>query len=127
MGGEFISEVLSLKLNPPYPLPHLKNALWMANTLGSKIVDGFCRTLKPGGLSKLIKTDLRETVIRGEDLLRARKGHCAHLPSEQQTIIRGMLSVRTVLFLLGRLDVLGKAEMDKCTSLEAIAQASRLS
>ena len=129
LGGEFVAALTALKIEPPYPIPHIKNGIWKANKIGNKVVDGFCRMLLPNTMGKLKSKDMRPKVIKAEDLLgdcRQLVARTSGLASDHITRALGMLDVRVVMHLLGKSDVLGEEEA-RLASLEQIAEVANIS
>jgi len=121
LGGEYLAKAAALSFGPAEQYPFVLNACIKAQMCGTKVVDGFYRTLKPSNISMLSSDNLRALVKEAEQLMRdARKliieYKIAHMVAAGSL---GRMDARCILFMTKK----GKeVEGRDFESLAAVAQ-----
>jgi hypothetical protein len=121
LGGEYLAKAAALSFGPAEKYPFVLNASIKAQMCGTKVVDGFYRTLKPSDISMLSNDNLRALVKEAEQLMRdARKliieYKIAHMVAAGSL---GRMDARCILFMTKK----GKeVEGRDFESLAAVAQ-----
>ena len=119
LGGEFLWGVAKLQIKD-HAIPHVAIATCMAQLMGPKAEDSFCRTIRSNHLQKLKAKVMTEKVLAAEAALENGKKLLDTLgvaEKPEAVYQQGMLFVRTVALLL---DIGGLYERNKWETVEAI-------
>ena len=121
LGGEFLWGLAKLQVKD-HPIPHVAIATCMAQLMGPKVEDNFCRTIKSAHLTKLRSPQMKEKVLAAEAALEKSKGVVQALGVAEKTEAvyqLGMLNVRVIAQML---DLGTVYEKTKWESLESISE-----
>jgi len=125
MGGEFIAKVADMKWGKGLDkFPYVQNGCLKAMLLSPnwKVKDGFYTMLKLTDIQLLQSTKLLPLVKEAEELMsNTRKLVSTYRIAHKVVLPLGVLDARCILFMVGRIDDLGKGK--EFESLSDIAQA----
>jgi hypothetical protein len=116
VGGEFFEALVDLKLKGSTTFPFLRTAVLATNLAGDKIVDGIARFITKSDIDKLRANKMQSNVAEVEELLlEAWNLQALAVEAEEEQEVEalmafGKLSVRCVLWLLGKKKSMGRLD-----------------